>query len=252
MIFASTLTPGSPVPPSYVGLWKRCYIQRRNCSIDSSTQAWWFQSPRFHIDLRLPSDRLVLVDAHSLTQLTTQDWRRFAKQTCFAGLTKVNSHHCEWQPEIVFPKVEEKLDAGIIRFDAPDRIHETGIDGRYTEEWSKIEVGPVVGLRLQAKHEVAYLLSSKNWVAWALGTPCTPATPSAALSRSWTNASFAIKAQEESTDWIIHASIQRWTEGEIFSPAQTPIIKDISHLNIGDLVSLPFSKCSMSITHIDR
>ena len=125
MSFTSRLSAASCVPPAYIGLWKRSYIQRNQgskTSIDQQTQAWWFQSPRLHIDLRIPSDRPKLTSAQSVTQLSTQEWGRFTAQTSFAGLTSVNAEQCEWHPEIAFPVLATEPDVGIIRFDAADCI----------------------------------------------------------------------------------------------------------------------------------
>jgi hypothetical protein len=143
------------VPVEYEGLWRRSGIWRSNGTSDLTTQVWWFQSSRYHIDLRIPADR--------------------AGITAFAGETVVDGDRCEWRPAIAFPAISAELDAGWMRFDDPDHLHETGLDNSYEEDWYREPTGAMHGVRLQEVdgEGLAYLLISEHWMAWACGNEFT-------------------------------------------------------------------------------
>jgi hypothetical protein len=168
---------------------------------------WWFQSPRFHVDLRIPHDRPPVNERAALAGLSPRQLARFAAQSGFAGATVVAAGRCEWRPEIAFPAVGAGLDAGFMRFDTPDKLHETGIDGSYDEDWVRVATGPVLGLRLEAvpaSGELAYLLVSDGWAAWACGYPDT-AFPAAC-------AEFSL-LRKHGGAWRVAASTCAWLEG---------------------------------------
>ena len=143
------------VPTEYEGLWRRSGIWRSNGSSDLTTQVWWFQSSCHHIDLRIPVDRVGI--------------------TAFAGETVVEGERCEWRPAIAYPAIGDELDAGWMRFDDIDHLHETGLDNSYEEDWYREPTGPMHGARLRQVDgdAVAYLLISKRWLAWACGDEFT-------------------------------------------------------------------------------
>lgn len=141
------------VPAEYVGLWRRRGIWRSNGSSDLTTQVWWFQAERYHIDLRIPVGR--------------------AGINGFAGETVVEGERCTWHPAIAYPAISGELDAGWMRFDDADHVHETGLDNSYEEDWYREPTGAMHGMRLQDPHsdQLAYLLISDSWMAWACGSP---------------------------------------------------------------------------------
>ncbi|ELX12557.1 hypothetical protein Jab_1c11720 [Janthinobacterium sp. HH01] len=141
------------VPVEYEGLWRRSGIWRSNGSSDVTTQVWWFQATRYHIDLRIPVDRVGI--------------------NGFAGETVVEGARCTWHPDIAYPALSGELDAGWMRFDDADHVHETGLDKSYDEDWYREPSGPMHGVRLTAAHgdQLAYLLISDEWMAWACGSP---------------------------------------------------------------------------------
>jgi len=143
------------VPAIYEGLWRRSGIWRSNGSSDLTTQVWWFQAARYHIDLRIPIDR--------------------AGVTAFAGETVVDGARCEWRPAIAFPAISDELDAGWMRFDDADHLHETGLDNSYEEDWYREPTGAMHGVRLEQVDgdAIAYLLISEHWMAWACGDEFT-------------------------------------------------------------------------------
>lgn len=141
------------VPAAYEGLWRRKVIRRASGALDRSTRVLWFQGARYHIDLRIPAAPF---DP--------------AAQIAFAGTTVVEGKRCEWRPEIAFPHLSAEIDAGLMRFDGADRLHEAGVDGSYDEDWVRIDAGPVSEQRVELEGgEVRYLLTSASHLAWARG-----------------------------------------------------------------------------------
>ncbi|MFL6658593.1 MAG: hypothetical protein ACJ8GW_11010 [Massilia sp.] len=138
------------VPHAYVGLWQRTGIWRSNGTSDLTTRVLWIQAPLFHIDLRVSLDRSAV--------------------TAFAGRTVVEGERCEWQPEFAYPSLSGELDAGFMRFDAPDQLHERGVDGSYDEQWQRLDAGPVRSLRHPLNDgAIAFAIASERWLALALG-----------------------------------------------------------------------------------
>jgi hypothetical protein len=140
------------VPQAYQGLWRRRGIWRANGSSDLLTPVWWFQAADFHIDLRIPADRKAM--------------------TGFAGTTVVEGERCEWRPEIAYPFVSPELDAGFMRFDSDDALHESGVDGSYREHWWREAAGPAAGSRvLLDDGRIQYEIACGEFLARATGKP---------------------------------------------------------------------------------
>ncbi|MES2152937.1 MAG: hypothetical protein V4508_24430 [Pseudomonadota bacterium] len=200
------------VPPEYVGLWRRTRITRASGKSDATTQVWWFQSPRFHIDLRIPAGRPAVASAAALGQLAASPFAAYAAQLAFAGETIVGGARCEWHPEIGFPFLCTDVDAGSMRFDAPDRLHEAGLDGSYEEDWERIEAGPMRGLRLESGSAVAFLVIGQHWLALAHGAPDAAFPAMAANGQpEWSEFCVAERAPDQS--WRIVACNNPWREG---------------------------------------
>lgn len=140
------------VPQAYEGLWRRKGIWRSDGSCDLATPVWWFQGADFHIDLRIPADRKAM--------------------TGFAGTTVVEDGRCEWHPEIAYPFVSPEPDAGFMRFDSQDALHEAGVDGSYKEQWWREAAAPVSGSRAMLDDgRIRYEISCGDFLARATGTP---------------------------------------------------------------------------------
>ena len=227
------------VPAEYEGLWRRTGIWRSNGSSDLTTQVWWFQSASFHIDLRIPADRPAVAGAAALAQLTPEQLERFAAQTGFAGLTVVDGERCAWHPEIAFPQVSSEVDAGIMRFDSPDQLHETGLENSYEEDWVRVSTGTMHGLRLQDPHSdaIAYLLTSDSWMAWGCGRPNDAFN--AASPRPGQGSEFSI-FEKRDDEWVIVASNLPWHEASSYPV--TDFNRTLRHRwQPEDLVSIPCS-----------
>ena len=199
------------VPAEYQGLWRRSGIWRSNGSSDLSTQVWWFQAARYHIDLRIPIDR--------------------AGVTAFAGETVVDGARCEWRPAIAFPAISDQLDAGWMRFDDADHLHETGIDNSYEEDWYREPTGAMHGVRLEQVDgdAAAYLLISERWMAWACGDEFTVYR----RDGQWTAlASSLLRKQGHTVTLNLQQALQ-WQPGELIQLPMAP------HLSWRLAASLP-------------
>ncbi|WP_300758361.1 hypothetical protein [Janthinobacterium sp.] len=199
----------SPVPTSYQGIWRRTGIFRSDGRVDLTTRVWWFQSALFHIDLRIPQDRPRVDGPASLASLPPAQLARFGAQTGFAGVTAVEKDRCEWRPEIAFPAISDDIDAGLMRFDTPDNLHESGIDASYQEDWLRVASGPVTGVRLDSldhSGKVAYLIISGQQAAWACGAADAqfPATAGSEFS--------LLRRDHAAAPWSIVASNHGWLE----------------------------------------
>ncbi|WP_426168776.1 hypothetical protein [Pseudoduganella sp. R-34] len=140
------------VPQAYEGLWRRKGIWRADGSSDLVTPVWWFQAADFHIDLRIPADRKAM--------------------TGFAGTTVVEGERCEWRPEIAYPFVSPELDAGFMRFDREDALHEAGVDDSYKEDWWREAGGPVSSSRMVLDDgRIQYQIACGEFLARATGKP---------------------------------------------------------------------------------
>lgn len=227
------------VPREYEGLWRRKGIWRSNGSSDLSTQVWWFQSPRFHIDLRIPADRPMVERHTQLAGLPAQQIARFGAQTGFAGTTVVDGTRCEWQPEFAFPAMSEELDAGRMRFDSADALHETGVDDSYQEEWVRTPTGAMHGMRLEDKQSdaIAYLLVSETWMAWACGRRSDSFNVHVPAAGAWSE----FTVLHKHADWRVVASNFPWMEAQPAAGAAALEPGRIDGWKVGDLVLIPFT-----------
>lgn len=224
------------VPAIYQGLWRRTGIRRSNGESDYSTQVWWLQSAGFHIDLRIPIDRPSVANRTQFTRLAPSHLLLFGKQTGFAGKTLVSGKRCEWHPDIAFPALGTDLDAGWMRFDSDDTLHETGVDNSYEEDWVRMASGPMRGVRLEegVSGNIAYVIAGERWMAWACGHP----------GDSFNTAALPPSVQGEFTvlhkggGWRIAASTLPWLEGEEAPGADA---LEQQQWDIGSVVQLPFA-----------
>ena len=193
------------VPAQYEGLWRRTGIWRSNGSSDLSTQVWWFQSACYHIDLRIPAGRVGI--------------------NGFAGLTVVEGDRCEWRPAIAYPAISAELDAGWMRFDDADHIHETGLDHSYEEDWYREPAGAMHGVRLHDPHSdaLAYLLISDHWMAWACGRPSAPCEITVYRRElEWTALASNLAGSAPPASALTLAQVSAWQAGTTIEVSMTP------------------------------
>ncbi|CAN7717385.1 hypothetical protein LJR289_005929 [Pseudoduganella sp. LjRoot289] len=234
------------VPANYQGLWRRTGIWRSNGASDLSTQVWWFQSASFHIDLRIPIDRPSLNSRAQLAHLPPAQRARFSAQTGFAGKTVVSGDRCDWHPEIAFPALGAEIDAGYMRFDSDDALHETGIDNSYQEDWVRVAAGPMRGARLESVDSgaLAYLLSGERWMAWACGRPGDAYDAQAPGAGVWSE----FTVLRTGGGWRIVASTLPWLEGEEVLGASA---LESQQWIPGDITALPFAPGNWRVTAVE-
>lgn len=234
------------VPANYQGLWRRKGIWRNDGTSDLSTQVWWFQSASFHIDLRIPIDRPAVSSRAQVAHLPPALLARFGAQTGFAGKTVVAGERCDWHPEIAFPALSAELDAGWMRFDGADAVHETGIDNSYKEDWVRVADGPLRGVRLDnvESGEVAYLLIGERWMAWACGSAGYAYDAQAPDAGAWSE----FTVLRAGGGWRIVASTLPWLEGEEV-PAASAL--ESRQWTPGEVTTLPFAPGNWRIAAID-
>ena len=227
------------VPSIYQGLWRRTGIRRSNGSTDTTTQVWWFQAARFHIDLRIPIDRPDPASRTHIVKYLPQQLARFGAQTGFAGTTVVDGNHCEWQPEIAFPWVSDATDAGWMRFDSDDALHETADDGSYEEDWERVAAGPMAAVRLEDPHAgaIGYLIMGDLWMAWACGRPDDHYDQNDPLSSHWSE----FTVLKKGAHWRVMASNMPWLENTEIPQADNLDREHVGRWAVGMAMLVPFA-----------
>lgn len=125
------------VPSPYIGIWRRDWIERYRDGearpVRDTRPAIWFQSSRFHVDLRID---------HALAALAAPGTPAPPTQIAFAGRTEVRPQDgrelCRWWPAFAYPQLTGKVDAGFMAFESATHLMEDGVDGSYLESWRRI------------------------------------------------------------------------------------------------------------------
>lgn len=139
--------PLNAVPAAYHGVWARTLLETPE-GRDTTTWVRWVQTSRWHGDLRVPpgADR--------------RDASGLAQQQGFGGITEVSRASplqpeiCTWHREIDLQPPRPTPDAGLMTFQAPERVIETGVHGRYLEVWERLpgSVGRRIALARRDAH----------------------------------------------------------------------------------------------------
>jgi hypothetical protein len=129
------LPPPSPeetVPPRYQGVWVRTLLETPE-GRDTTTHVHWLQTALWHAELRVPAG----VDP------TTPAGR--ARLEGFCGTTAIvpgsrpgEPDLCTWHRHWDVQPPRSTPDAGYMLFETPDRLIETGVNGRYLEIWERL------------------------------------------------------------------------------------------------------------------
>jgi hypothetical protein len=120
----------NPVPDYYRGVWKRTLLQTPQQK-DDSTFVRWLQTSLWHADLRVPP---------GLTPICAPE--QLAMQQGFCGVTQVSQSAqgevCTWHRRMDFQPPRPDVDAGLMVFETPERVIETGVHARYLEVWERL------------------------------------------------------------------------------------------------------------------
>jgi hypothetical protein len=91
----------------------------------------WLQTSLWHADLRIPA---MAPGTDALLQL--------ASQQGFCGVTQVahqaSGEVCTWQRRLDFQPPRADVDAGLMVFETPERVIETGVHAPYLEIWERL------------------------------------------------------------------------------------------------------------------
>jgi hypothetical protein len=131
------LAPGPPVPPVYIGVWKRTLLRTPRIE-DTTTQVYWMQTQSWHADIRVPANRSAFDGKTALDQLNKSELMELAKQQGFCGTTVVDENICRWIRKFDFQPPSGANDVGRMEFDGPDRVLEYGVEADYFEIWERL------------------------------------------------------------------------------------------------------------------
>jgi hypothetical protein len=120
----------TPVPDRYRGVWARRLLETPQ-QRDENTYVRWLQTSLWHADLRIPA-KAPGTDAPL----------QLASQQGFCGVTQVEQQAsgevCTWQRRLDFQPPRADVDAGLMVFEAPERVIETGVHAPYLEIWERL------------------------------------------------------------------------------------------------------------------
>jgi len=118
------------VPDRYRGVWARRLLEAPDRR-DDSTFVRWLQTSAWHGDLRVPVGSAALDVPSAL-----------AGQQGFCGVTDISSSQggeiCTWLRRYDFQPPRGGVDAGLMVFESPDRVIETGLHAPYREVWERL------------------------------------------------------------------------------------------------------------------
>src|ERR1700758_2678236 len=126
------------VPLPYLGIWRRDWIDRydeHGAARREYRPAIWFQSRRYHVDLRI-DPALAHLSMTASAAVFAQSQIAFAGST--VGSTNKGREICQWHPSIAYPRLTDEVDAGFMHFTNATHLLEQGLDGRYQESWQRI------------------------------------------------------------------------------------------------------------------
>lgn len=132
-----SLTPGPPVPPEYIGVWKRILL-RTPSGEDTATHVYWLQTESWHADIRVPADRSRSAGKLFLEDFTRDELFGLARQQGFCGTTLVEGSICRWLRRHDFQPPSGRNDVGRMVFEASDRVLEYGVEADYFEVWERL------------------------------------------------------------------------------------------------------------------
>lgn len=128
-----------PVPPEYVGLWRRDGIEIDG-EWNTATRVYWLQTGSLYADIRIPTGRPAFDGIRSLDHCSPEQLRWLAGQEGFAGCLHVDGETCRWERALDY-QPPGLPDIGRMRFHAGGVATEDGVLAEYREEWRRIVPG---------------------------------------------------------------------------------------------------------------
>jgi hypothetical protein len=148
----------SPLPTWLWGEWSRDWIRRGKWK-SSTLDVHYLQTPTYFADIRIPRARSGFSAVKSFGDLTDQQLRLLAGQRGFTGQTTWAGTVATWSHEIEFEPSDGTPDTGRLERGPPDRMHEIGLDGSYTESWRRLSDGSGQYLVIRVEHSGRLLRS---------------------------------------------------------------------------------------------
>jgi hypothetical protein len=126
-----------PVPPEYIGVWKRTLLRTPRFE-DTTSRVYWLQTRDWHADVRVPAERPACKGEHGLQALERDELLGLAAQQGFAGITAVEGDICRWLRRYDFQPPTGANDVGRMEFETADRLLEYGVEADYFEIWERV------------------------------------------------------------------------------------------------------------------
>jgi hypothetical protein len=118
------------------GLWRRTIYRRADAMLDTSTEVYWLQGPRYFADIRQPVERISFAGVRCLRDLGDAQLAWLALQDAFAGNLQLNGALAWWrrsidlQPQGPFEDRARLSQTG-------DVLDEYGTESPYYERWER-------------------------------------------------------------------------------------------------------------------
>lgn len=139
--WSGTLPDTQPVPFAYRGVWMRTLLETPDLR-DDSTFVRWMQLGRWHADLRIPAAARTAHETLPFSQYSPAQLALLATQQGFCGVTQVTrggtGEVCTWHRLVDYQPPGPNPDAGLMVFETPDCVIETGVHGVYREIWHRL------------------------------------------------------------------------------------------------------------------
>jgi hypothetical protein len=134
------------------GLWRRTIYRRADEVLDTSTEVYWLQGPRYFADIRQPVERISFAGVGCLRDLDSAHLAWLALQEAFGGILQLDGTLAWWQRSIDMQPQGPFEDRARLS-QAGDVLDEYGTESPYYERWERRNpsAGAHWGLRLASE-----------------------------------------------------------------------------------------------------
>jgi hypothetical protein len=216
-----------------VGVWRRRSIETGDGQKDTTTQVFWLQTHFCFGDIRIPIDRTLGLDRHSLEELTGEEAIALSTQQGFGGITQVEGTTCQWHRRIDYQPPNGSRDIGSLAWEQ-DILIELGVEATYREEWERLDDGstgcialvlePDESLDASSRWQGCFVLVGDYFVQILEHRIALPnadslkdllaATPDSAKLRDYLNCEISFgRRSAGQIPWEIQLSTLPWREG---------------------------------------